>query len=234
MLDYAELYELRMAKQPGPMSDDHDELEVTWLFTSEANNNDTDTVLFRELCSKGHLGAAMWVYENKDVDIHDKDDLSFHSACIGGFLELSMWLHSLGDVNIQERTFIDVCYRGHFETALWLHSLGEVDIHALDDRAFVNACSSHNHVLAAWLFDLGEIDLHAHDDEAFYTAVASNDEIAVFIYDNFSEEDNDFVLAEAFLIACSYGHTAKIQNGNSLIPSELSSINPTTRSDCGE
>jgi len=134
-------------------------------------NDENVDVVFRYICTNGHLEFAKWLMSTyKNIDIHADYEYAFRRSCENGHLKVAKWVYNLGDVDIHtndEWAFGSSCEEGHLTVAKWLYSLGDVDIHADDEYAFRYSCISGHLKVAKWLYSLGNVDIHSMGEWAF-------------------------------------------------------------------
>ena len=150
--------------------------------------HDREEYLFREVCQRGHLNIAQWLYSLKCINIHVWNDEPFRLACVNNHMDLAKWLVSISlpgcGIYTANNTFGQVCMQGHFGMAQWLVSISQpgrdmetsnkIDIHAHDECAFRWACEYGHLDIAQWLYTLDKIDIHARNSYAMRWAQKMN------------------------------------------------------------
>lgn len=137
--------------------------------------------LFKDVCSKGHLGIARWLYGIfiSDIIKHCIDE-EFVTTCRRNHLELvfsnnhselAQRLHGTCISNTINHwigdAFVAACSNHHLELAQWLYDLCNPHINQCVGEAFVSACSNNHLEIAHWLYKSVGIDIGKKKNEAF-------------------------------------------------------------------
>lgn len=76
--------------------------------TLRTNNNIRYTKLFIEVCQRGHVNIAKWLYSlDTDLNISKFNNMAFKVSIQSGNLELVQWLHSLINIDIDDEMLFD-------------------------------------------------------------------------------------------------------------------------------